>query len=62
MIKIHSQNGKVTEGEVYAVDPVSKSLVLKVNGCYSIFNPAQLVKIEGDITLKSPPLAELGIR
>lgn len=62
MIKIHSHNGKVVEGEVYAVDPVSKSLVLKVNGSYTIFNPSQIVRIEGDITLKSPPLAELGIR
>jgi hypothetical protein len=62
MIKIHSQSGRVYEGEVYAVDPVTKSVVLKIDGAYTIINPAQINKIEGEITLKSPPLSDLGIR
>lgn len=62
MIKIHSTNGKIVEGEVFAVDPVTKSIVLKVEGNYVIFNPNHITKIEGDITLRAPPVAELGIK
>lgn len=62
MIKIHSQSGKVYEGEVYAIDPVTKSVVLKIDGVYTIINPTQINKIEGEITLKSPPVSDLGIR
>ena len=63
MIKIHSQNGKVFEGEVFAIDPITKSIVIKIDGTYSIFNPAQITKIDGDLTVaKLPPIADLGIR
>ncbi len=63
MIKIQVHNGKTFEGEVYAVDPVTKSIVLKVDENYVVINPMQVAKIEGDITaLRAPPIAELGIR
>lgn len=63
MIKIQVQNGKSFEGEVYAVDPVTKSIVLKVDENYVIINPTQVTKIEGDIgAMRAPPVAELGIR
>jgi hypothetical protein len=62
MIKIHSQTGKVHEGELFAVDPVSKALVIKADGVYTIINPSQISRIEGDVNLRSPPVAELGIR
>lgn len=63
MIKIQVLNGKTFEGEVYAVDPVTKAIVLKVDENYVVINPSQVAKIEGDIAaLKAPPIAELGIR
>ncbi len=62
MIKIHSVTGKVVEGEVYAVDPVTKAIVLKVEGNFIVFNPNHITKIEGDITLRSPAVGELGIK
>jgi hypothetical protein len=63
MIKIQVQSGKCYEGEVFAIDPVTKSVVLKNDGAYTILNSSQIAQIHGDITvLKSPPLAELGIR
>lgn len=50
------------EGELFAIDPVTKALVIKIDGTYTIFNPSQIAKIEGDVTLRAPPIAELGIR
>lgn len=63
MIKLHTVSGKTVEGEVFAIDPVTKTVVLKVEGNYVVFNPTHISKIEGDITtLRAPPVGELGIK
>jgi hypothetical protein len=63
MLKVHGNDGKVHEGELFAVDPISKALVLKIDGSYSIFNPSQISRIEGDLSQANPPsLGDLGIR
>lgn len=63
MVKIHTVTGKIVEGEVFAVDPVTKSVVLKVEGNYVVFNPTHIAKIEGDInSLRAPAVGELGIK
>mmetsp|Transcript_24479 Transcript_24479/g.40820 ORF Transcript_24479/g.40820 Transcript_24479/m.40820 type:complete len:157 (+) Transcript_24479:170-640(+) len=61
-IKLHSKSGKVYEGEIYAIDPVTKSVALKTDGSYIVMNPSEIAQIKGDITsLREPQLAELGI-
>ena len=63
MIKIHTNSGKIYEGETFAIDPVTKSVALKMDISYMVINPEQITQIEGDITsLRSPPATELGIR
>eukprot|EP01032_Pedospumella_encystans_P016797 gene16797-19148_t len=62
MIKIHTVSGKSVEGEVFAIDPVTKSVVLKVEGNYVVFNPTHIARIEGDISsVRAPAVGELGI-
>lgn len=63
MIKIHTVSGKTVEGEVFAIDPVTKSVVLKVEGNFVVFNPTHIAKIEGDIgSVRAPAVGELGIK
>ncbi|KAJ1411536.1 hypothetical protein B484DRAFT_455584 [Ochromonadaceae sp. CCMP2298] len=61
-LSIQSKNGKVYEGELYAVDPVTKSVALKTDASYIILNPTEIAHITGDLTAcKEPALAELGL-
>jgi hypothetical protein len=62
-IRIQSKSGKVYEGELYAIDPVTKSVALKTDASYVILNPTEIAQIKGDLTtFEEPSLAELGLR
>ena len=63
MIKLQTTEGKVYEGEVYAIDPVSKSIALKTESSFIVVNPSQISLITGELTnVKVPALSELGLR
>lgn len=63
MIKVTTTGGKVHEGELFAIDPLSKALALKnEQGSYAIISPSQITSITGDLNAaKTPELAQLGI-
>ncbi len=51
MLKVTTKGGKTYEGEIFAIDPVSKSLVLKNEEIFSIVNPNQISHIDGNVAL-----------
>ncbi len=64
MIKISTVGGKSFEGEVFAVDPVTKTVVIKNEDMtYTIVNSAQISQITGEFqSIETPNIAKLGIR
>ena len=56
MLKITNVNGKVSEGELYAIDPVTKTVIIKTNSNgYSLFPAAQIANIQGDLNSAKTP-------
>lgn len=63
MIKVTTVGGKVHEGLVYAIDPLSKCLAMKKEqGSFIIISPSQISNIQGDLSsISVPDLTKLGI-
>lgn len=49
MIKITTSSGKVHEGSLYAVDPVTRSVVLRENDLFTLINANSISAIDGDL-------------
>jgi hypothetical protein len=64
MIKVLTTSGKTYEGELFAVDTVTRSLSIKTpSGCYAVVNPAFIESISGSFTATQPAdLLKLGLR
>jgi hypothetical protein len=64
MIRVSTVKGKVFEGEVFAVDPHSRSIALKTaDGQYTIINPTHMAEISGNLEgMKAVDVARFGIR
>jgi hypothetical protein len=63
MIKVLTTNGVTYEGELFAVDTVTRSLSIKTSAGYVIVNPAFIESITGNITAAKPAdLSKLGLR
>ena len=64
MFKISTNNGKVFEGEIAAIDPITKFIALKQEeGSYIIINPSNVQQIHGDLNkIKLPDISQLGLR
>ncbi|KAJ1430394.1 hypothetical protein B484DRAFT_448940 [Ochromonadaceae sp. CCMP2298] len=61
-IKVTLKTGRTVEGELFAVDPVTKSVALKSDGAYIVLNPSEISQIKGDLAAQpAPPLAALGL-
>jgi len=62
-MKIQTTDGNVYEGEVFAIDPDTKTIVLKTESTYVVINSNLIAQLHGDFsTVKTPQIAELGIR
>jgi len=62
-MKIQTTDGNVYEGEVFAIDPDTKSIVLKTESTYIVINSNLIANLHGDFsTVKVPQISELGIR
>lgn len=61
MISIKTKSGKQYDGEVFAIDPVTKSIALVQPGSssYTIVNPAHIAEIQGDLSKITAPDASL---
>lgn len=63
MIKVHTIGGKVYEGHVFAIDPVTKTVILSTEESYRLICHSQVAHIEGDISaIPVPDVTEFGIR
>ncbi len=64
MIKVTTTHGKVFEGELFAIDPITRSLSIKSDtGSYSIINANHITHITGTIAgAKVSDVSKLGIR
>ena len=63
MIKVHTLDGKVYEGHLFAVDPVTKAVVLRDQESFRMISHSQISSIEGDISATPvPDVTEFGIR
>lgn len=63
MIKVHTLDGKVYEGHLFAVDPVTKAVVLRDQESFRMISHSQISSIEGDISASPvPDVTEFGIR
>jgi hypothetical protein len=63
MIKVHTVGGKVYEGRVFAIDPVTKAVVLSNEESFRMISHSQISSIEGDISATPvPDVTEFGIR
>lgn len=62
MIKIHTIGGKIYEGNIFAIDPVTKAVILKNEESFRMINHSQISKIEGNISnTPEPDVSEYGI-
>lgn len=63
-IKVVTTTGVTYDGELFAVDTVSRSLSLKTtSGAYVILNPAGIQSITGNFSGSKPSdLSKLGLR
>lgn len=55
MLKVTTKGGKTYEGEIFAVDPVTKAMVLKNESTYLVLNPNQITNIDGALVLPQDP-------
>jgi hypothetical protein len=55
MLKVTTKGGKTYEGEIFAVDPMTNSMVLKRENVFSIINPSQIHHIDGQPVLPQDP-------
>lgn len=55
MLKISTKGGKTYDGEIFAVDPVTKAIVLKNGNTFSVLNPNEIIHIDGNIALPQDP-------
>ena len=63
MIKVHTIGGKVYEGHVFAIDPVTKTVILNNEESYRMISHSQVARIEGDMSaIPVPDVTEFGIR
>ena len=63
MIKVHTIGGKVYEGHVFAIDPVTKAIILSNEETFRMISHSQIDRIEGDISaIPVPDVTEFGIR
>ena len=64
MFKITTANGKIFEGEIAAIDPISRFIALKQEeGSFVLINPSHIQQINGDLNkLKLPDINLLGLR
>jgi hypothetical protein len=63
MTKVHTIGGKIYEGDVFAIDPVTKAIILRNEETFQMISNSQILQIEGDLSgTKVPDVSELGIR
>lgn len=63
MIKVHTVGGNVYEGSLFAVDPVTKAIVLRDEESFRMISHSQISSIEGDISATPvPDVTEFGMR
>ncbi len=64
MITVTTVQGKVYEGELFAIDPVTKSLSIKnASGIFSIVNAHHISAINGSLTeTKAADFSKLGVQ
>ena len=63
MIKVTTVHGKVYEGELFALDPVTKSLSIKnATGTYTVINGHHVSQVTGSLTEgKAADFTKLGV-
>lgn len=63
MIKVTTVHGKVYEGELFAIDPVTKSLSIKnAAGTYTVINSHHVSQVTGSLTEgKAADFTKLGV-
>jgi hypothetical protein len=64
MIKITTTNGKVVEGELFALDPVTKAVSIRSNqDTYVTINSYHITQITGNLSeAKAADFAKLGVQ
>ena len=65
MIKIYLHSGNIIEGTIFAVDPVTSSLIIKseTDSNYTLINPNQISQIDGNLQSTTVPnILALGIK
>ncbi len=67
MIKIHLVGGKIIEGVVFAVDPVTNAMILTVGepneGSYVVVSANQISHIDGELSsIATPNVVGLGMK
>jgi hypothetical protein len=63
MIKVHTIGGKTYEGDIFAIDPVTKAIILRNEETFQMISNSQILQIEGDISgTNVPDVSELGIK
>jgi hypothetical protein len=54
-IKVFLKNGEVVEGNLFSIDPVTKSVVVVASNNFRMIMHAQIEKIEGDVNANCAP-------
>ena len=64
MFKVYTTGGNVFEGEIFAIDPVTKAIALQQqDGGFVVVNPQFIQQIHGDLSkVKAPDVQTLGIK
>jgi hypothetical protein len=64
MITVSTTGGATYEGELFAIDPITRSIAVKtVAGAYAIVNSNSIESISGELgSFKSTDIAKLGLR
>lgn len=65
MVKVYLNDGQVYDGEIWAIDPVTLTVIFsdkEKEGSYRIINGNTITNIDGDISnIQSPNIASLGL-
>jgi hypothetical protein len=61
MIKVTTLQGKAYEGEFFALDPVTKALVLRNGENYMMINAAQIANMTGNVGTAAD-VSKFGVR
>lgn len=64
MFKVHTTGGNVFEGEIFAIDPVTKAIALQLqDGGFVVVNSQFIQQIHGDLSkVKTPDVQYLGLK